>query len=121
VHGGAGDLVVGVAHGFFEEVADVAAPDPVQHSTTVAGAFDQASQAQLRQMLARYGGAAPSSGRQRGDVGLVVSQRPEHAYPGPVSEHGEGNHSSIHLSIRWHIGMQAWHGNGSRAVHTWRR
>jgi len=41
VDGDAGDLVVGVAHRFFQQMADVTAADPIQHPTTLAVTFDE--------------------------------------------------------------------------------
>ena len=73
----AADLVVGMKQRLGQEVADVGSAQPIDDPSAVPAALNEASEAELRQMLARDG--RPAAGRvgQRGNVGILVAERPE--------------------------------------------
>ncbi len=47
MNGLAGDLMVGVKHGFLQQISDMPTPELIQHPPAVASAFDQAGQPEL--------------------------------------------------------------------------
>jgi hypothetical protein len=67
----AADLVVGVEQGLGEQVANVAAPQAVHHSPPITPTLNQASKAELGEVLAGNGRAASSSLSQSGHVGFT--------------------------------------------------
>lgn len=56
----AGHLVVGLEQRLFQQPADVAAADSVDHSASVPLTLHQTREPQLRQVLAGHRGAAPA-------------------------------------------------------------
>jgi len=65
------DLVISVEQGLGEQVADVATPQAIHHSSSITPTLDQAGKAELREVLARNGRAASSSLGQSGHVGFA--------------------------------------------------
>jgi hypothetical protein len=97
VDGRAADVVIGVEEGFGEHGADVAAAQAVDDTLAVSLPFDEAGEAQFRQVLAGDGGAAFGDGGEAGDVEFGVAQRPQHADSGGVGEQGEGRDCGVDL------------------------
>lgn len=89
VDGRAADLVVGVEESFGQQRADMATAQPIHDPLSVPLALDQASEAQLGQVLAGDRRAAVGEGGEASDVEFGVAQRPQHADACRVGEQRE--------------------------------
>lgn len=96
----AGEQVVGLEKGLLEQAADVTTTDPVADVPAVALTLDQASEPQLRQVLAGHCRAATSRPGQGGHVHTAVADRPEQPHARRVRQQGEGLNGHGDLLVR---------------------
>jgi hypothetical protein len=106
------DLVVGMEERLGQEVADMGAAQPIDDPTTVAATLDEASKAELREMLA--GHSCTTAGRfgEGRNVNFSLAQRPQQPHTGWIGQQRKGHHRSLHASVVEDIGVW-WTGAGT--------
>jgi hypothetical protein len=112
MHRLAADLVVGMEERLGQEIADVGSAQAIDDPTTVAATLDEASKAELREMLA--GHSCTTAGRlgQRRNVSFTLAERPQQPHTGWIGQKCKGHHRSLHASGVKDIGV--WRSGGAR-------
>jgi len=95
----------------------VSPAEAIDDASSISFALDEAGEAELGEMLASYGWAAPGDLGQRGDVGVAVSECPQQADPGGVGQEREGHDRRIDPGVVESVRMRRAIRVGRLALH----
>ena len=108
MYGFAADLVVGVEQCFGQEVADVGASEAVDDAPAVAVAFDQSSEAEFGEVLARDVGRQPAIlARVATSVSFSRSAHRSRTRVGSASKR-EGHDRCVDPGVVEHVWVRGW-------------
>ena len=82
----AADLVVGVEERLGQEVADMGPAQVIDDPTTVAAALDEASKAELGEMLAGHSRTTAGRLGKGRNVSFTLAQRPQQTHTGWIGQ-----------------------------------
>ncbi len=111
MHRLAADLVVGMEERLGQEVADMGSAEAIDDPTSVAATLDEASKAELREMLAGHSCTTASRLGEGRNVSFTLAERPQQPHTGWIGQQRKGHHRSLHASVVEYIGV--WRSDGA--------